>query len=233
MDRLSWCCPNCLNISSEAACASCGSPRKGIRLYDIRSRYPEGIALRNGQYGKRGTMEGFVVNQPVDGVVTVCDEHQVEGYCRRGFRLLQIIYSDYADMFQETTHDNDNGHNGSYGGNMTATHTVSKPMVLRRARFVMVLGEGQALEEADKKISGLEDELRRVNKASMDIVKTKEADEKRLKELEEVRDRHLETIRLKTTEAGQLREKSRKLEEDIGKIRTAVGDIRMKEILSG
>lgn len=230
-----WCCPNCSreNLDSETFCSSCGTNREGLRTYDLRSRYPADLV--NGLYGKGKNMEqkqqsAFVVGNQVgmDGLVAVVDEGQVELYSARGYRLVEIIYSDYMEYAVETTSDNENGYNNSYGNK---THTVQKPMALRKAKFVMVQSGDQSIAEKQEEINGLRDDVRQNRKASEEAVKKSTDFEKKVAALESDKRRLDEAIRGKTEELAEFRKSYRKLEGDLGKVRNAVGDLKMKEII--
>lgn len=166
--------------------------------------------------------------KPVDGVVIVVDEGQVEPRTWSGYRLLQIIFDEAADMLHETTCDNENGYNNSYG---TRTHTVSKPVVVRKARFVMVLDADSALERKTAELERATSKTHEHEQFARDAHATIAAFEKQVAELEAAKRRTSEQYTEKHKETVTLREQVRKFEIDIGKIRKAIGERQMKEIL--
>jgi chaperonin cofactor prefoldin len=102
----------------------------------------------------------------------------------------------------------------------------------REARFLCVKGgRDEVIENLQKRCEDLESEHERLTKAHLE-------DEKKYKDLfEQVgstarivedRDRSIETLQ---KSASFHAEKTRKMEADLGKMRAALGELRMKEIL--
>jgi len=181
-------------------------------------------------------IEGAVMDELVKvwtdkGCVTVVvDENRVEDYSTRGFRLIEIVHTDMVEEIEEKTKDDENGYGNSYG---TKVHTVTKGVVLRKPRFVMVMDGSEALAEKQGEVHFLE-------KAAHDLRSERDDFEKKVTDLDgEVKGLEADKRRLATTIADKLKEitaertSKRKLEEDIGKLRTALGDLRMKEIIGG
>ena len=167
-----------------------------------------------------------------DLVTIVVGEDEVERRSREGYLLIDIVYVDDIDLMPETTSDNENGYNGQYG---TRTHTVTKPMMARRPRFVMAQGRDNTIEQlhfslkeaqthAQTRILELS-ELARESEKKADVQAKYAA---RLVEDKKHLDERNATL-IKELEAA--RATSRKIELDIGKVRKAVGELRMKEIL--
>lgn len=189
----------------------------------------------NAHYGKGKNMEhkeqsAFVVGSQVgmDGLVAVVDEGQVEHYSMRGYRLVEIIYSDYMEYALETTSDNENGYNNSYGNK---THTVQKPMTLRKAKFVMVQSGDDAMAQKVAEVDHLQQRLLTAESAKRDAERKVEDATKKTEGLESDKRRLDEVIRGNNETISDFRKSNRKLEGDIGKIRAAVGDLKMKEII--
>jgi len=161
-------------------------------------------------------------------ITIVVPEHEVEGHSYRGYRLVDIIYSDYVEHGTETTSDNENGYNQQYG---SRTHTVSKPLVVRKAMFVMVQSGDEALERKMDELVSLRAHVSKVEEAQQEAVKKADAQAKHVARL--VDDKKLidETLKTRTEELRAAQTSNRKLEQDIGKVREAVGALRMKEIL--
>lgn len=164
----------------------------------------------------------------VNSLVVVVEENHVESFSSRGFRLLEIVFTDLLEEVEEKMMEQENGN--SYG---SKSRTGTKSVVVRRPRFVMVQNGNGAL--ADKQ-ADLDESLRQVHelRKDRDNFEIKAADlENKMKGLEADKRRLASTIEDKLKEITAERTSKRKIEEDIGKIRTAIGDLKMKEIIGG
>lgn len=161
-----------------------------------------------------------------DGAVIVCDSSQVEHYSIRGFRLREVVYSDSIQHANETTTTMENG----YSRNITLE--VQKPFALREPRFVMVQGLDLTLAEQQERIDELRRELFQASTTEREAVEKATAQEKRAKQLETDNKNLSDSLRAEYDGKETIRASNRKLEGDIAKIRGALGDLKMKEILS-
>jgi hypothetical protein len=164
-----------------------------------------------------------------NSVTVVVDESRVEDYSTRGFRLIEIVHTDnIEDVEERTTKDDGNG----YGTTLT-THCMTKSVVVRKPRFVMILDGDGALAEKQEEVQYLEKVVKELQ-AERDDFKLKVVDfDGKVKGLESDRRRFVNTIEDRGRELDTERASKRKLEDDIGKLRTALGDLRMKEIIGG
>lgn len=164
--------------------------------------------------------------QTDDGAVIVCESNQVEHFSIRGFRLREVIYNDsiqYANESTTTLHDN--------GYQRNVTMEVNKPFALREPRFVMVQGLDLTLAEQQATIEELRQKVFQASTSERDAVEKATAQEKRTRQLEADNTRLSESLRAEYDGKETLRTSNRKLEGDISKIRVALGDLKMKEIL--
>lgn len=160
-----------------------------------------------------------------DGAVIVCDSSQVEHYSIRGFRLREVVYSDSVTYANETTTTMENG----YSRNITLE--VQKPFTLREPRFVMVQGLDLTLAEQQATIEELRQKMFQASTSEREAVEKATAQEKRAKQLEADNKNLSDSLRAEYDSKNTLRTSNRKLEGDIAKIRGAIGDLKMKEIL--
>ena len=160
-----------------------------------------------------------------DGSVTVCHANQVVGFERRGYRLREIIYRDVIEHAVETTTTLEHG----YQKNIT--QEVNKPFALREPLFVMVQSTDSTIAEQQDTIVMLQGELSQRDANQREAARLSSECDKRLKQLEENNAHLSEVLRNEVAGSEVLRRSNRKLEVDIGKVRTAVGDLKMKEIL--
>jgi len=161
-------------------------------------------------------------------VVIVVSEEEVEGRSFGGYRLAEIVYKDRMEIGVEATVDDENGFGNQYG---TRTHSVSKPMVLREPRFVMVSGLDDILARKQQEIAELNNLVSSATENRVAAEEAVRAAEKRTVALKEEIKSTNEALRVARENYSVSRDLSRKLENDIGKIREAVGSVRMKEIL--
>jgi chromosome segregation ATPase len=161
-------------------------------------------------------------------VVIVVSEEEVETRSFEGYRLSEIVYKDRVELGVEQTVDDENGFNNQYGNR---THSVSKPLVLREPRFVMVSGLDDILARKQREIAELDGSLSDATEARRAAEEAVKTAVKRTTELEKEIETTNAAIRTIRDNYNTLRASNAKLEGDIGKVRTAVGVLRMKEIL--
>lgn len=168
--------------------------------------------------------------EPGPIVTVIKNPEDVESYCLRGFCLREIVYSDVAELLHEEnrTYDNEGSH---HMRNNEHVSTVVKAHVLKKPLFVMEQTRDDALREKLVEIAEVKGALARSNRAASEAQEAHE-DAKRIidkgkKEIE----RLVEVTRTQREDTEMARKISRKLEADLGKVRVAVGEMKMKEIL--
>lgn len=157
-----------------------------------------------------------------EGVVMICREQDVQSACSNGYRLREIIYTDQIGHCSDTT-----------SGMVNGFTSVNKSVVLREPRFVMVQELDDALAQQQDTINELQAELRAREKSEGDALKKANAHKEVAKQLEAERVRLSDSLRAEIKGKDDLRASNRKLEGDIAKIRGAIGDLKMKDILVG
>lgn len=156
-------------------------------------------------------------------ITIVVDACEVERRSLDGYRLVEITHEDVVDYTHETVTTNEGGYQRQY--------PVSKPVMTHRARFVMVQNDNDLLAKKEIELTALKARLEKAEKSvAAELDKNKQQD-KRISDLDGVKQRLDAQAREQEDTLQRWLEKNRKLEGDIGKIRTAIGDLRMKEII--
>jgi hypothetical protein len=166
-------------------------------------------------------------NKKLD-VAIVVHANEVEGRGLEGYRIAEIIYNDRMEHGVETTADDENGFGGQYGNR---THSVTKPLVLREPMFVMTMSTDDALARKQSEVNDLKESLNQTYEAHKIATNALEAGAKRIATFEDENKRLKDQLSAARGHFEQSQIANRKLEADIGKIREAVGSVRMKEVL--
>lgn len=154
--------------------------------------------------------------------VRVVGEFELQRVTQEGWVLLAIVTE------QQTTSTTEQVPNsGQYGG----TIGIQKTMLQTITRYVVGRDEESALGAMKAEVLAAQEKARENSRALEDLA----ASEKKLKESKEqhaAAEGMLDKLReVREGEARQREQAVRKYERDIGKLRAALGDIRMKEIL--
>jgi chromosome segregation ATPase len=160
-----------------------------------------------------------------EGIIKVCDNFaEVESLCFRGYRLVQVLPDDRIEFGSEQTTTHENGY-------QQIKENVTKPLVLRRSLFVMLQDADQALAAKEAERATAERDARRARGEAEEAGRKAAEQAKLAEKLKRDVDSLDAQFRSRGEEQQRLRETTRKLEADLGKVRAAVGEIRMKEIL--
>lgn len=158
------------------------------------------------------------------GVVRICGEDEVNHLCFQGYRLASIIYTDRVEFASENTTAMENG----YQQNKLS---VSKALVIRVPRFVMVMDRDDALAAQRQTIDELRAQVIELRDVALECERSAKKFEQQVTELESGHKLLKEKVIAQGAENRTIRDTNRKLEEDIAKVRAAVGELKMKEIL--
>lgn len=155
----------------------------------------------------------------------VDDPKDVERRCAEGFRLVEITHT---DVVEETSRDVPYEDDSNYSNHKQVLYTSS---VVRRPLFVMV-------QSGDTRVAQMTETILRLNKKVHELEESNESlqdDAKNLKNDLEYKKTALGSANDRLNRQDQdletQRKRNRTLESDIGKLRVALGDLRMKEIL--
>lgn len=152
---------------------------------------------------------------------------EVERRSRQGWRVQEVISSSRVETASEGVAfpPNQNNYSPSYG-------TVQRSHVVEEAQFLMWQDEAKYIEDLNQEIIGLQSVAAEVQAALMSERETLkntrtalELAQQRLKTEQEACGRERKLVE-------ELRLSNRKMENDIAKIRVAVGERQMKDILN-
>lgn len=171
-----------------------------------------------------------------DGVFKVVDGYDLERSTERGWRLVEILReSDVSVGTDEELHpqfvNHDYGSGSYYGGDEKVR--LDKAHVVERSRFLLRKDPDSAIaevvdemDEMESRVSGME----RERKAALERVGVVESQLGTLLRQVEEKNRQVERA---NTECAAARDQRLKIEADLAKVRQAVGELKMKEILAG
>ena len=159
------------------------------------------------------------------GRMQVVDGHELGHYTVTGWRVVKVLEeSELATCSEQVPLP-------SGGGNYPVTLTGTRGFTIQKSRFLIFLDEHSALKEAHASREMALAELKETAQRLSEMDKAQKATDAKALKLE-MENKRLETENARI--AGQSADNRRlkeKMETDIGKIRAAVGDLRMKEIL--
>jgi hypothetical protein len=163
-------------------------------------------------------------------VHVVVAEKEVHIRSQQGYVLVAVLYTDVAEMLcdSESTPVTDPGYTYPNRTNLI-THT--KHQILREPRFLMRLDWDSALAEKEKLVASAHERANRVAEEHLAEKKRADALEKEKEKLVTERDTAHKNYMSSVKNYEEQRDGRRRLEGDIAKLRNAVGEIRMKEIL--
>jgi hypothetical protein len=157
---------------------------------------------------------------PVDAITRVVPLADVEHCSWSGFRPIAIIP---VDEFQSVT---DSGTDDQ--GRFTSKTRQER---VATVKILVALDPGSALALRQGKINELTTLVSDAERRASDLRTENEKLTKLVKELTERVDREQARSSASRTLVDEIRANARKMEADLGKVRDAVGQIRMKEIL--
>jgi hypothetical protein len=170
--------------------------------------------------------EGSVVfDKPLNGLVKVVHENQVADLSRVGWAIIAF----YQETQLMPCQEQEPNENNQYGHGPTYSLMRYKPSTF--TRFVMQLDEQSALTQAAEDLKTCQSTF---SAANAELTKTKKdlevMGQGRLKAEQEAE--RLRSERTRNLESVDRATKIyRKLEDDIAKIRKALGELKLKEIL--
>lgn len=178
------------------------------------------------------------------GVFKIANEHEVETLTRGGWELDEILEEDQIATVDETMSPQDvvlqldNMQKAySYGqqpylNGMPVPNGVKRRMVVVRAkRYVMRQSEQSAVAAAEKRAEEAIARRSEARSAHSTVQKELETAKALAAKHEERIAQLTHDVKVYRDEAQQQRDAKRQMEQDIGKVRQAVGDLRMREII--
>lgn len=178
--------------------------------------------MKNGE--PMNSNNGFVSISTAVGPTTVCEAESLSFCCNEGWRVIGTFTATKVVHMQKQVPDP----HANYGGASLTLH-VDEPQPVQM--FLLTKTEDQAREETLKQMQELRDCLGRTTQERIGTEEALSAVRKEKDVLSETVDRQKCNLEQRSKDLETERAKSHKLEGDIGKLRTAIGELRMKEIL--
>lgn len=166
---------------------------------------------------------------PKHDVVKVVDEMQVEPLTRAGWRLEEVLKEQHIETFEESTPI---ASGSTSGGTYVSNYTGKKGFVVSKVRYLMKQDGNKALAEMDAKLKEAEQISWNAQHGRQDAEKKAEALDIEAKQLRNTQENLMGRITAQQDQLNKAQGANRKLESDIAKIRSAVGELKMKEILA-
>lgn len=167
------------------------------------------------------------IDAPKGSLHVVVHEHQVQEMCRQGYRIIAVLEAEQTDFVPRS----EDVWVDAPGYSRKESIQKQLPVTARAPLFLMEKDADSALAESTEKNSSLEAALRQYSKA-------RDEDAKELASITTKYDRAVkdatqerEHCREVVAQLNAVRTVKNRLEEDMAKIRQAVGELRMKEIL--
>ena len=160
----------------------------------------------------------------------IVEASEVEHRSHLGYGLSAVVHTDVLVTAEDVEEKPVQDPGYSYP-NRNETITRRTHHLAREARFVMRLNPESAVALKEQQISDVREEKRLV---ALELAGEKEKLQALAKEKADLETKVAALQRnydYATQDRDGIRESKRKLEGDIGKLRTAIGDLRMKEIL--
>lgn len=175
-------------------------------------------------------MIDFVKQEEGLGVVKVIDEQGLEHHTSNGWKLIAVLTGTSFDQIATSAPRAVPENAGSYS---SGTVGFSVPMQIVKHRFLVALDEASAVARLSVQLKEADAKLTDVAKQAADVSKTLKETQRRDQDLADERNA---AIKKRAEVEGQLADAGKKLrryEEDIGKVRNAIGNVQMTRILEG
>jgi hypothetical protein len=160
------------------------------------------------------------------GAMKVVDGAEVEFLTRQGWYLQEILQETHVESFSEQVPFVTHG--STYVQNASAT----KGFLVTKNKFVMVQGKSGTIQELERQLAEAQRGQYNAQAECRKAEETAKGALEALKREQEISTGRFEQVNASYAVRRELEETKRKMENDIAKIRAAIGDIRMKEILA-
>lgn len=169
-------------------------------------------------------------------IYRTCGPGDLEILTRDGWSLVKVIQSDrMIDVLEDVAHFDEAPHrsDGYYRAPGWQHASVTKKVVVTDTLFLLEKDESTVIAELEAKIKEAEAKASAADvekkKAEKDLFEEKGASQRL--SAAAIRSQELHAKLLVDTE--ELRKTKARMEADLGKIRLAIGDLRMREIVGG
>jgi hypothetical protein len=223
-------------ISAEERRAEKGTTYEPVRWLGARSaksrsrvQFPPGslrIRARSIEHG--GNMLQF--EKAITGRLKIVQAEEIEALTLSGWRLVLTYQDTVLWPYMETEPPPpQTTYSTSYTSNMAVQVTRCKPCTA--TRFVMQLDEQNALAQMNNDLESVKKALENEKNAHRQTHRDLDAQAKKVTEAKKAVDEYSQKNTSFASQLDTARTSNRKLESDIAKIRTAVGELKLKEIL--
>jgi hypothetical protein len=164
-----------------------------------------------------------MVNRSV--VVKVVNAHEVEALTKEGWRLDDVLQESVVEPFGESVPFLATGQTYTVNGSGTRGFLVTKNLFLMKKDGSTVMAEVyELLKQADQAGHDLANKLIAAEKKAADA----ESNVVALKKNNDLYTAHGQSL---SNQLAEAKKQNQKMENDIAKVRQAVGELKMKEIL--
>lgn len=160
-----------------------------------------------------------------DGVLRVAEGSELEGLTMQGWRMLQVLPESREIVSREEVPL------VLPGQNYPTTYSGTRAQVVQQHRFLMLKEERTVLAEAQARFDALHAESLKTAHALLEAEKKVKEQTAQWQRICEENKRYLEQTVAVREEVATMRGQRDKMEKDIAKVRAAVGELKMKEIL--
>lgn len=159
------------------------------------------------------------------GVARVVEGHEVEQLTREGWRIARVLPESKMELACESVPLMGPGMNYPTNGQGT------RGLVVGFHRFLMFKDEKSLIAEHAHEVKDLRSDVDHFRRSSEDALHNLKLREEELQKLKKYQESLEKTQNAAFDEASTERKAKQKMEQDIAKIRKAVGELKMKEIL--
>jgi hypothetical protein len=161
-----------------------------------------------------------------DGVLRVAEGSELESLTTQGWRMLQVLPESREIVSREEVPL------VLPGQNYPTTYSGTRAQVVQQHRFLMLKEERTVLAEAQARFDAVTADNQKKTAALLEAEKKAKEQAAQWQRICEENKRYLEQTVALREEVATMRGQRDKMEKDIGKVRAAVGELKMKEILS-
>jgi hypothetical protein len=159
-------------------------------------------------------------------VMKVVEAHDVETYSMLGWRLVEVLPETYVDAFSESVPML------LPGQNFVTNNFATKGFLVSKNRFLMATNGSSILAGMNEKLADAEKRIAEAKAVQQEAEKKAEEWKKEANNLMRGHETYVRENKILVEKLDRSEKSNHKMEEDIGKIRSAVGDLKMKEILA-
>lgn len=164
-------------------------------------------------------------------IVKTVEQHELESHTMQGWRLIAVLQEQRVELAQrqEVNPHPNNGNNYQYNSIIN----LNAPQVVTRSVYLLGLDEHSSMSKVNNELHRCQAERSHVASKLIDLNEKYKETERKLANLtkthQQVCGDNDAMVRGRAEQAAAIR----KYEGDIAKIRAAIGELKMKEIIGG